>query len=169
MRQIHRRRYTKDFFRVGLESARTSRAYQKRLQLSLDLFLNWVPSAMNDDTTGWELSPARANQLLCLFIQHLFETGGKLYVARHAVAAVQDHFPSLRGHLHRAWNTIKSWHLQVRVRNRTPFPLVLLDSAVLNCWDSGLGSSSQRHDWFCMSVLLRVVFMVYSGPGKFLP
>ena len=72
-------------------------------------------------------TPKRANEALVEFIQWLFSSGEPVWIAVHALLAVQTARRDLKGSLRPAWDSIQSWRLQMPVRSRVPLPYLLLE------------------------------------------
>lgn len=147
-----------------LERTRTSSTYQKRLQAGLTLFQSWLCLVALSET--WCTTVELANQSLVEFIQHLYNTSQAHYLARHAILAVEINWPFLRGKLIRAWQSLKSWKLQMKSKSRVPIPFLLLQSLVIKALDLGLNGGRFAHYYFCISVLLRVGFYGLLRPGE---
>ena len=106
----------------NLQNSRLSRQYQLRLFQAGQLLFQFCLSTLRDP--GVLVSNVKlANEFLIAFIQHLFQTRRPLWIATHAVLAVQIVNRSFRGCLRPAWDSIQSWKLGTPVLSRTPLPL----------------------------------------------
>ena len=114
-----------DITEVDLERSRTSRRYRQHLEHALGALLCWVSLSVHA-ATDWLASPLLANQVLCNFVQHVFDTGGKIGLARHSILAVQTCRRELRGKLGRCWDAIKSWQLKLPLKSRVPMPELIV-------------------------------------------
>ena len=155
-----------NLFSVPLEDSRTSLIYRTRLTRCIGLFCSWILSSFDDYSPTWLQDVSRVNQLLCSFIQHLYDSNQPLYVARHTVAGVQDRLPQLRGKLHRAWNAVKAWHMSLTVQSRVPFTSQILDTLFLKAVDLGLGKTGGAAHWFSLAVLIKVGFFGVLRAGE---
>ena len=111
----------------SLESTRTTQVYRARLHSCLNLFLGWAAFA-GHSVQEWTGRPEYANQLLVDYIQHVHDEGQNIWIARHAVLAVQTIWRPLKGQLKRAWDCIASWQMELPLHNRLPLPGGLLSS-----------------------------------------
>ena len=110
---------------VPLEVARTSTVYRKQLHEALMLLRDWVTRSRWADV-NWEFDASVASQVLCEHVQWLRDAGRSIANARHAVLSAQTATRSLRGHITRAWDCIKSWQLQRPLKSRVPMPHIVL-------------------------------------------
>ena len=83
--------------RVKLEQSLVSQVYLERLQRALSQFVAWTCLAHTG--VAWEGDLDRTTQFLAEFIQHLYDTNKPLYIARHAILAVEYKWPSMKGAL----------------------------------------------------------------------
>ena len=81
---------------VDLERARTSKKYRFCLEQALADLLFWV-SLSTFASLAWLDVPLLTNQVLCEWIQHTFQAGGKISLARHGIIAVQTARRELNG------------------------------------------------------------------------
>ena len=65
-----------DINEVELEQSRTSSSYRKRLEQALAVLLCWV-AASSFSASSWLDDPVLTNQVLCEWMQHVFQTGGQ--------------------------------------------------------------------------------------------
>ena len=65
-------------------------------------------------------TPAVANTVLVKYIQEMYDTRVPHSRASHAILCVQWRFRSLRGQLKPAWDSVKSWALELPLSMRTP-------------------------------------------------
>ena len=149
---------------VQLEVERTTPAYRQRLRAGLREFVWWI--ALAHFGLIWDLEPIICDQVLAEFVQYMFDAHQPVYLARHAVVAIQTLLPVMHGRLHRSWHTVKSWSLQVTTKSRVPIPILILKAMVLKCLDVGLEGGRRAHSFFIMSVLLRIAFYGLLRPGE---
>ena len=114
-----------DIAEVSLEKGRTSRTYRRRLESALADVLFWV-SVSAFAATAWLADPLLANQVLCEWVQHVYESGGKISLARHGILSIQTCRRELKGKLGRAWDALKSWQLRTPLKSRVPMPELLM-------------------------------------------
>ena len=154
--------------RRNLEQTRVSAAYRARLVHGFQL-LGMFAQSCSIDLPFALASPARANVFLARFLQHAYDNRTPFLHARHAVLAAQFWHPPLRGHLQRAWLSLRSWSLEVPSQHRVPIPLkivhVLAATALLQTHHNSLADKAM---WFCFSVLCRLAFHGLLRPSEFL-
>ena len=104
-----------------LEIDRTSAIYRDRLHKGLDHFREWLRYGPTP-SKSWHASVRGINQVLATYVNHCREHGVKPWLPKHAVLAFQTWAPSLRGHLHRPWDCLRTWKLQTYLGSRPPMP-----------------------------------------------
>ena len=152
----------------NLQATRRSAPYNKLLLQGWSVVCCWLAAHSSTDIEAWEQDPTTANRYLVHILQWLYDTEGvQAYrLAKHCVLAVQNFFPSLRGKLRSAWESIESWSYEVPGQLRTAIPLqVLLAMAVLA---RVLAVETQDYLWWSLSVLLEAGFFGLLRPSEFL-
>ena len=154
---------------MDLERSRTSKTYRMHLQRALATLLYWV-SLGSFAALDWLADPLLTNQVLCEFVQHVFASGGKIGLGRHAILAVQTSRRELRGKLGRAWDTIKSWQLKLPLKSRAPIPEDLLRAMFGFSIAEGLSASKDLDvlTAFAFAILLRIGFHCLLRPAELL-
>ena len=111
---------------VILQEARLSAPYRRRLASGAAALAEWA--SQTGRLIGRELaSGPAANEFLIAYIQHVFDTGGPVWLPTHAILAVQTARRDLKGLLRPAWDSIQSWRLMSPVHSRAPLPVALLE------------------------------------------
>lgn len=108
------------------------------------------------------------NELLVVYLQHLFDSCRALWFDEHAVLATHTRWRSLKGKLRRAWDSISACRMSQPITSRVPIPKRILDEfsyyAVI-CAMSG--DAALRPLWWCFTVRLRVSFEAPLRPRDF--
>ena len=141
-----------------LQVDRLSAPYRKRLVLAGDSFAEWLVARGQCPSAVLSSSKSAIDALMA-FVQHCYETGGALWLATHAVLAVQTSNRSLHGRLRPAWDSIQAWKLQTPVHSRVPMPRIILEAlrifAVLAAVELDRGQSQA---WWRFAALLGAGF-----------
>ena len=100
------------------------------------------------------------NELLVCFVQWAYNQKFNVHAAKHGILACQVRWPHTKGNLKAAWESLRSWTLELPVGHRTPLTSLSLHAL---CFTSLMlsASSSSRADadsWLRLSILLRVGF-----------
>ena len=164
-----RARGTPGIEEVCLERTRTSKTYRGHLQHGLAVLLHWV-SLSAFAAMDWLGDPLLAHQVLCEFVDHVFRTGGKIGLGRHAILSVQTARRELRGKLGRAWDTIKSWQLKLPLNSRVPMPEVLVRAFFSYSLAEALSCSKDLDvlSAFSFAILVRLAFHCLLRPAELL-
>ena len=149
-----------------LEKTRLSRAYRARLSHALQHLLMWL-KATNFDEGPWVFNAASANQALAGYLQWCHAVGVSFSLAQHALLAFQTRHSHLRGHLGRAWDSIKAWKQQLPQRHRLPMPIVVLKALFATLLDFAVRAPSGSI-WVTIAVLTRLGFYALLRPGELL-
>ena len=144
--------------RANLQRDRLSSAYRTRLTQAAAGFDTWCrKQGLRLDRLAKD--PQRMSETLVAYVQHLHDAGSALWVATHAVLAMQTMFRPLRGRLRAAWDSVLSWRMQAPVKSRVPMPekimLALCRYAVL-----AAVSLDTQHSliWWNFMAVLRLSF-----------
>ena len=114
---------------VDLQRDRLSPGYRARLMHAGKLFLTFCTNSKHCPNTVLA-DPQAANSALIDFIQFTFDSRRPIWVAVHAVLALQTANRLLKGALRPAWDSIQSWKLSVPVRSRTLMPIEIIRGRV---------------------------------------
>ena len=150
----------------NLQNSRLSRQYQLRLFQAGQLLFQFCLSTSRDPVVL--VSNAKlANEFLIAFIQHLFQTRRPLWIATHAVLAVQTVNRSFRGCLRPAWDSIQSWKLGTPVLSRTPLPFALMRGLFyFSLMQATLFDKTSSGMWFAFAVCMRFGFYALLRPRE---
>ena len=96
-----------------------------RLEQALADLLFWV-SVSCSASSNWLEDLVLTNQVLCEWIQHVYESGGKISLARHGILSIQTARRELKGKLGRAWDALKGWQMRTPLKSRVPIPKLLM-------------------------------------------
>ena len=128
--------------------------------LSLGLAVQWR-------TVSFE----KTNEILVGFVQDCYEKKGVkgFRVAKHGVLAVQGFFPRFRGHLRLAWESVKSWEVEVPASLRCAISLpVLLAMSIVSKVFGFASSGIDAYLWFACGVILEAGFFGLLRPVEML-
>ena len=150
----------------NLQDQRLSAGYRARLLEAGSLLVQFCqkqgvpPEAV--------LSQAKtANFVLVRFVQHLHNSRKPLWLATHAVLAVQNANRAMKGQLRPAWDSISSWRLSVPVRSRIPIDLNILKALFYFAICQALKyDPSRKHIWLAFAVCLRIGFFGLLRPKE---
>lgn len=81
----------------------------KRRLICFEQFSNWVVSELQISVTEENFPPRHMNSALVGFGKHLFYSGAPKYLFAETINAVIDRYPTYRGLVAAAWNTLKKW------------------------------------------------------------
>ena len=152
----------------NLQATRRSAPYNRRLLQGWAVVCCWLAAHTTVNIEDFENDVAGANRYLVHILQWLYDSEGvTAYVlGKHCVLAVQNFFPSLRGKLRSAWESIESWSYEIPGQLRTAIPLqVMLAMAVLA---RVLAVETGDYLWWSLSVLLETGFFGLLRPSEFL-
>jgi len=151
---------------LDLQRDRTSVQYQQRLHMAGARLLQWclltccsLENAAKD--------PQQINDLLILYLQHLYDRGKAFWWGPHSILYVQTRWRSLKGHLRQAWDSVSTWKMEQPVRSRVPFRYELvqavsyaavLHAVALDCEKAAL--------WWSLAVVLRLGFFGLLRPKE---
>ena len=158
-----------DLNEVALEKSRTSATYRKRLEQALAVLLCWV-CASAFAASSWLDDPLVTNQVLCEWIQHVFQIGGKISLARHGILAVQTSRREMKGKLGRAWDALKSWQLKSPLKSRVPMPETIMRAFFTFSLAEALAASKDLDTLsaFSFAILVRLGFHCLLRPAEIL-
>jgi len=149
-----------------LQNSRLSDEYKARLAAAGDLFRDFCRSRRKSVATVAQ-NPRDMTDLLVQFIDFLHDCSKPLWLASHAILAMQTWDRSLRGQLTGAWDSVLSWKMERPVHSRVPMPKSILTAvayvAVLQ------GMSLEPHNilmWLSFSVCVRVGFYALLRPKE---
>jgi hypothetical protein len=117
----------------NLQQTRRSSQYTAVLSLAYSLLVSFSISHSSPHPRTLVDQPAAANDLLIEFIQELYDLQKPLYIARHAILAVQHYHRTLKGLLRPAWDSIESWTFELEATSRPPMPVIVLFAFVALC------------------------------------
>ena len=139
-----------------LEVGRTSEVYRKRVEVAWERFNHWI-AGQAEARLKWWLDEELVDQLLCDYINLLRDShSGKLWLARHTVAAAQLKHRALKGRLKRAWDCVSAWQLETPLRSRIPMPLVLLQAAFLFALDWAFSEPKLARYLIPLALVMRI-------------
>ena len=95
-----------------LERRRVRATYAASARACLAACLVWLV-AVPYDTSAFGTDAIVSDALLAIYVHHLYSSGAKLWRARGAILGLQHAHRALRGHLPRAWESIKTWQRMV--------------------------------------------------------
>jgi hypothetical protein len=157
----------------NLQATRRMQKYRRVLWLCWQLLTSFAVA--HHFTTPQMLSSdaSEANSLLIAFTQHLYDDDKPLYLAVHAILAIQYIHRGLKGRLRPAWDSIESWQFEVETTNRAPMPLLVLYAFTTACRIQGLyqalhGNKVHAYQLIVMSVLSEMAFFGLLRPGEML-
>ena len=152
-----------------LELHRYSEAYRGRLGRAGQAFIGWL-SRNRERVTLAALAhdPALANQMLLEFIDSCYVACVGFWIPKHAILAVQNSFPRLRGQLARAWDALWSWKMRAGPRSRTPLLHDVLIAIFMCCLDAALSHPRRALYYFSAAALFRTGFIALLRPGELL-
>lgn len=155
-----------------LRATRYSADYQQRLDVGLIAFLEHLRSVSPSlSLTKLAARPLHAVPIICVFIQSLYNENPKtkLFMARHALLAIEKSARNLKGKLSECWEVIESWRQEVPGSLRPPMYLpAMLAMAVTGRL---LAEASSGHDallWWSFGVLMEVGFFGLLRPIEIL-
>lgn len=152
---------------VNLQRERLSPAYRHRLWKAGNLFAQFCQSHHHHHLQHVLMDANRANTALIEFIQHTYEIRRPLWLATHAVLAVQTVNRELKGHLRPAWDSIQSWRLTRPVQSRTPLPeFVMKALCYFGVMQAMYYDTNRALVWFPFSVNLRFAFYALFRPRE---
>lgn len=141
-----------------LQVTRLSDDYKTRLTGAGELFRDFCRHH-GKSVAVLVADPRNMIEMLIKSINHLHACFKPLWLATHAILAMQTWDRSLCRHLPGARDSVQSWKLERPVRSRVPMPKSILTAvsytAVLH------GMSLEPHNvlmWFSFSVCVRVAF-----------
>ena len=117
-------------------------------------------------------TPKGANSVLVCYIQSLYNRGGSFADAKYAILHTQTTHRHLKGKLARAWDSVKSWSLEVPCTNRLPLPFFLLEVLFYTCVSQAY--AHKRHSpvlslkFASFGILLLLGFHGLLRPGELL-
>eukprot|EP00438_Fugacium_kawagutii_P020958 Skav211849 [mRNA] locus=scaffold305:925833:932175:+ [translate_table: standard] len=127
------------------------------LCLALDAYplWAWISSRLNPAD-----EPSRRQDLeevLSDYLQHLWEEGDTRTMGSYAVAALQFHKPSMKGHLKKAWNLLSLWGRLEQPQRATPLdpPMLFAFCGTLIEWQ-----------WTSLALLSVVGFSAFLRTGE---
>ena len=150
----------------NLQNARLSRPYQNRLAETGKLSFEFCRLSPGE-SCGLLSDPEPIDPQLIAFIQDLSIKHRRLWIATHAVLAVQAASRSLRGNFRPAWDSIESWKLCTTVHSRVPSPLALMRGIVYFALMQALMfDKSNSMMWFAFAVCFRFSFHALPRPRE---
>ena len=152
-----------------MEKVRTSRTYRQRLEQALADLLCWVAVSVFA-TTAWLDDPLLTNQVLCEWIEHLYDSGGKISLARHGILSIQTSRRELKGKLGRAWDALKSWQLKQPLKSRVPMPEILMRAFFIFSLVEAMvaGKDLDTLSSFSFALMIRIGFHCLLRPAELL-
>ena len=110
-----------------LQATKLSPEYRRELVRGWNALLYFLASSSS--SINWKsVSFESANNILVRFVQEKYaEMGAKGFrPAKHSLLAVQTFFPRFKGKLRLAWESLKSWDMEMPVSMRCAVPLPVL-------------------------------------------
>lgn len=152
---IDQYKYGKPLPETSLEGHRLSAVYRNRLDKGWAILRAWAEPLFTD--WAWTWDAGAADFALARFVQHCHDNDIALWLARHALLAVQRRFRHLRHRLPRAWEAIEGWQLVRPLSHRRPIPMEVLRAAFGQALFWGFENHLKLGPlWLVMGVLLRV-------------
>ena len=140
--------------------------YKNRLVLAGELFRDFCRSR-GKSVVVLAAEPRGMTEMLIKFIDHLHDSSKPLWIASHAILAMQTWDRSLRGHLTAAWDSVQSWKLERPVRSRVPMPKSILTAVAYVAVLHGMSFEPHNvHMWLSFSVCVRVAFYALLRPKE---
>ena len=151
---------------LDLQNERLSVGYRARL-LSAGQCLVQFCTQQNESPKLVLEQPQVANRVLVNFVQYLHDTRKPIWLATHAVLAVQTANRFLKGQLRPAWDSISSWKLSVPVKSRTPMDLSIMKAVFyFALCQAFMFEPSRRHVWLAFAICLRIGFYALLRPKE---
>ena len=105
------------------------------------------------------------------FIQFAYDNSMSFLLARHALLAVQYICRHAKGKMRGAWDAIESWHHELEVSMRPPFPLLVLEALVglarvLGFAQLESGNYKLATEYFSFALCLDVAFYALLRAGE---
>ena len=114
----------------NLRATRYCQPYQARLRAGWSLVLMWA-SSICLEVQQCLADPETANVQLEKFIQWCYDHSYTFHQAKHALLACQHVNTSLRFRLRDAWESLRSWSLELSLKNRLPMPMLVLEALAI--------------------------------------
>ena len=149
-----------------LEKSRLSAPYRQRLSKGLTHFLLWLQS-QNSFEGQWLFNIELVNQIFSQYLAWCFYNKVNFSLAQHALLAFQSRHGHLKGHMSRAWDSVKAWKLQLPQSHRLPMPMQVLQAlfgVLLDCAIKAPAGAT----WTTVAILTRVAFFGLLRPGEML-
>lgn len=142
----------------NLQRDRLSAPYRARLHDAASGFYQYC-KRRGHSLRQLSKSASLTGDLLVDYVQTLYDNQKPLWVAKHAVLAMQTIFRHHRGHLRRAWDSIQSWQLERPIRSRVPLRPELLEAICTYAVLAALRFDRKRAlVWWSFTVSLKVAF-----------
>ena len=154
---------------MNLQEALYSSAYRNRLR---DAYADLISYAsLHDRPSPAHLGkqPGALTRLLVDYVQDLYESGGTLQQATHAVLSVQKAHTRCRHKLSTVWDSIASWRMVRPSRPRLPITQGMMQGIVAMVWAAAAApgcAAPLRHR--IAGVLLWLGFECLLRPGEIL-
>ncbi len=134
--------------------------YRKRLAQAFELLLVWLSRMLPFfDLDVACRCPDLVVEMLCGYIQALYNRREGITLANETVLSVQWRYRFLRRRLTGAWDMIASWRAERPLRMRVPIPLCVCDGIFRWSMLRGLTSSGlEAFTWITFAVGCRVAF-----------
>ena len=140
-----------------LEKTRTQPVHRLRLRRGLAVFWRFAASVYVDEKLMGTCN-AYANLVTANFIQYCYDTKVPFWLAKYGLLGVQTYWQSLKGHIGRGWEALRSWSLQRPSASRVPITFELLRAMSVMAFALGLSSGTEAHLFMMFSILIRVGF-----------
>ena len=124
---------------VNLKRDQFSEAYLNRPEAGLQLLFQWFASLKPCPNVKW--TRVSVNELLCKFVQDMFDASTPYYLVVHAILAFEKSYPQFHKKLRPTWNSVRTWKLRLDISLRVPIPPQILHAVVLFCIASGRGKN----------------------------
>ena len=150
---------------VNLKRDQFSEAYLSRLEAGLQLLFQWFASLKPCPNVKW--NRVNVNELLCKFVQDMFDVSTPYYLVVHAILAFEKSYPQFHKKLRPTWNSVRTWKLRLDISLRVPIPPQILHAVVLFCITSGLvWDRPSAHIWIPFGIQLWMGFEGLLRPGE---
>ena len=149
-----------------LEQARLSVPYRSRLTRGLQHFLLWL-QCQNAKEGKWVFNLEIVNQVFSQYLTWCHDNRVSFSLAQHALLAFQARHSHVKGHMSRAWDSIKSWKMQLPQQHRLPMPISLLRALFGVLLDCAIKAPAGV-TWVTVAVLTRIAYYGLLRPGEML-
>ena len=154
--------------RLDLQESRVSAGYRKVMGNAYVRLNGWCLVNQRSRIEDVQHGFAQLNAILTDHIQFLFENQYGVSAGRHAILCVQHRRRRTRPFLVQAWDSVKSWEMQVPIKLRTPLPHLVLQAMFCYAMLAGFSSAAGNacRDWLSFGIGLLCSFDALLRPGE---